>query len=781
MFYRFVIILFLSSLLSAKDVSVSYDPDYAPFSFSIDNKAYGIFIDIWKLWAKKNDHTIHFIKAKGWDDALRLAKEQKVDFFLGTTPHEPWMYGSDTYYKTKTALYSLKNFQNKIQNIGIIGDDYQELLQTKRPEIQITSFPDYKQLLKALISNKVDAIYDDSLAIVYYAIKNGYKHLIKELELFSEISNVQAISANQKNIALFNKGFNKLALEKLESIEAAWISDKNMRYYNNASFLRKKEFSYVYDPDWKPFEYKDEMSHMHMGIIADLLSLVSSKSGLVFHPVATNSWDESIKLLKSHKVDMVSAVPWTKERAKYLNFSKKNIYSYPAVLVSNNTANLAFSDDFSHVRIGVVKGNSLGEWIEKKYPQAQFVHFKNVQEGFQALQDNKIDFFGINGVTANYYINVMGFSDTHIYTILDYMFHLKIAFLKDIDPHVLQLVDEALSKITQKDFSDIYHKWIAVQLKKEVNYKLIFSIIAIALIIISIFILVNKRLNRLVQKRTKELRDLNDNLEQKVQARTKELAQINQKMYENIEYASLIQSAILPNQNELQSFFQECAILWKPKDIVGGDIYFFHKLNEDEALLFVIDCTGHGVSGAFVTMLVKAIEEESLMLFRQKRLTPASALKHFNEAFQKLLIQTDTNINVGFDAGAIYINKKRKTVTFSGANIALYYIYNNEIHRLKPDRHSIGYKKVETTIHYKEEEISLQKDMLFYITTDGYLDQNGGEKGFPFGKKRFEKLLLQYHKESIEKQQEAFYKAFQEYKKDYEQTDDITLIALKVF
>jgi len=780
MLRKLLFILLFTSLLSAKSFSVSYDPDYAPFSFSINHQPYGILVDIWKLWAKKNKHTLHFVEAKDWDDALNLAKEKKVDFFLGTTPYDQWMLSSKVFYKTKTALYSLKNSRNKIHTIGIIGNDYQYILQKKLPHIQIHSYENYKQLLQALLNKKVDAIYDDTLAIAYYAIKNGYKHHIKESNLLSEISDVKAISASKDNIILFNKGFKKLQLAELESIESEWISDKNMRYYNNATFLKKKEFRYVYDPDWKPFEYKDKMSHMHMGIIADLLSLVSSKSGLIFHSVPTDSWSESIKLLKSHKVDMVSAVPWTEKRAKYLNFSKKDIYSYPAVLVSNNNKNLAFDDNFSKVKIGIVKGNSLGEWIQKKYPQAHFILFKNVQDGFEALQDHTIEFFGINGVTANYYINVMGFSESHIYTILDYMFHLKIAFLKDVNPAVLALIDEALAKITHKEFSDIYHKWISVQIKKEINYKLIFIIVTIALAIILIFFFINKRLNQLVQKRTQELKELNENLEQKVEIRTKELALINQKMHDNIQYASLIQNALLPDKKEFKSFFQDSCILWKPKDIVGGDIYFFHQLNKDEALLFVIDCTGHGVSGAFVTMLVKAIEEECLHLFEEKKLTPASSLIYFNNAFEKLLIQTNKDVNVGFDAGVIAINKKTKTVTYAGANIPLYYTFQNEIHTIKPNRHSIGYREKNEIYTYQEKKISIEKDMIFYISTDGYFDQNGGSNGFPFGKKRFTNLILNNYTKALKEQKELFYTAFKDYKGSYEQTDDITFICFKI-
>jgi ABC-type amino acid transport substrate-binding protein len=91
-----LISLFFISPLGAKNIKVSYDPDYAPFSFEIKGKPYGLLIDIWKLFGDKNNHTIEFIKAKDWDDAILLAKNKKVDFFLGTTPYEKWMYSSKT-------------------------------------------------------------------------------------------------------------------------------------------------------------------------------------------------------------------------------------------------------------------------------------------------------------------------------------------------------------------------------------------------------------------------------------------------------------------------------------------------------------------------------------------------------------------------------------------------------------------------------------------------------------------------------------------------------------
>jgi len=780
MFRKVFLFILLTCILSAKTFLVSYDPDYAPFSYALNHKPYGLFIDIWRLWADKNNYNIKFIEAQNWDDALTLAQEKKVDFFLGTTPHAPWMYGSQSFYKTKTTLYFLKSFNKKMQSIGIIGDDYEQTLHKKLPHCRIVSFQNYNQLLHALLEKKVDTIYDDTLAIAYYAIKNGYKHLIKNSELLVETSDVDAISATQQNVDLFTKGFCKISLHELEKIEKEWISEKEMRFYNNANFLKKKELTYVYDPDWKPFEYKDKMSHKHMGIIADILSLISSKSGLIFHPVATNTWAESVALLKAHKVDMVSAVPVTPERKKYLHFTKKNIYNYPAVLVTNKDKTFAINENFTNKTIGIVKGNSLGQWIEKKYPQAHFILFNNLHDGFEALQNNRINFFGINGVSATYYINVLSFSKCKIYTILDYVFSLKIALLKDVNPEVLALIDEALSQISQKELSDIYHKWTSVQIKREVNYKLIFIIIAVSLLIVIIFLFINKRLNRLVQKRTRQLKELNEHLEEKVQQRTKELALINKKMQDNIKYASLIQNAILPHQKEFTSFFKDAAIIWEPKDTVGGDIYFFTQLNEEEAFLFVIDCTGHGVSGAFVTMLLKAIEKQLLTLLKHKILSPAEILTYFNNTFKKVLIQENSDANVGFDAGILYINKTTKELRFAGANIALYYLQEQQLHTLKANRHSIGYNTSKKDYTFQEHHLSFQEGMQFYITTDGFIDQNGGEKGFPFGKKRFFELLCTNAKHPLHTQKILFLEALAQYQGDEDRNDDITLIALQI-
>jgi len=260
---------------------------------------------------------------------------------------------------------------------------------------------------------------------------------------------------------------------------------------------------------------------------------------------------------------------------------------------------------------------------------------------------------------------------------------------------------------------------------------------------------------------------------------------IHKNIKDSIEYASLIQGALIPENKTFQDYFQDYFTIWHPKDTVGGDIYLFEKLrSEDECLLMVIDCTGHGVPGAFVTMLVKAIERQIVAKIKHSDevVSPANLLSVFNRSMKHLLKQEDKESvsNAGFDGSIIYYNKKDKILKFAGAETPLFYIKDNELKMIKGSRYSVGYKKCKVDYQYQEHIINVEKGMQFYLTTDGYLDQNGGEKGFPFSKKRFKNIINKYHKETMADQQEVLLNELDQYQDEYETNDDITVIGIKI-
>jgi serine phosphatase RsbU (regulator of sigma subunit) len=265
-----------------------------------------------------------------------------------------------------------------------------------------------------------------------------------------------------------------------------------------------------------------------------------------------------------------------------------------------------------------------------------------------------------------------------------------------------------------------------------------------------------------------------------------EIEEINKHTRESIEYASLIQSALIPDNALFKNNFQDNFTIWQPKDIVGGDIYLFEELRDkDECLLMVIDCTGHGVPGAFVTMLVKAIERQIVAKINSDLtidVSPAWILSYFNRTMKTLLKQEskDSISNAGFDGGIIYYNKKDKILKYAGAETALFYVENDELKTMKGNRYSVGYKKCAMDYEYKEHTVEVKERMQFYLTTDGYLDQNGGDKSFPFGKKRFQNIITENHQQSFDKQKEVFIDTLKTYQGNEERNDDVTLVGFRI-
>lgn len=267
-----------------------------------------------------------------------------------------------------------------------------------------------------------------------------------------------------------------------------------------------------------------------------------------------------------------------------------------------------------------------------------------------------------------------------------------------------------------------------------------------------------------------------------------EVEEVHRQTRSSIEYASLIQKAIIPEQSLFKSCFSEYFIIHEPKDIVGGDIYLFDSLgSKDEFLLMVIDCTGHGVPGAFVTMLVKAIEQEILSTLKNKKhsgvdVSPAWVLNHFNKTMKKLLRQDGSNSisNAGFDGGVLYYNKKERFIKYSGAQTPLFYIKDDELSTIKSDRNSIGYKNSGDELKFKEHTIDVRSGMSFYISSDGFYDQNGGEKGYPLGKKKLKELIYKNKNRSFVEQEVAFKDELLKYQGNEDRNDDITFIGFKL-
>lgn len=269
------------------------------------------------------------------------------------------------------------------------------------------------------------------------------------------------------------------------------------------------------------------------------------------------------------------------------------------------------------------------------------------------------------------------------------------------------------------------------------------------------------------------------NSEWELNSKNDQLTESNQKIIGSIEYAHRIQSSLLPSPTYVKQLIPQNFIIWHPRDIVGGDVYYIDKF-DNGFLMSLIDCTGHGVPGAFMTMLASSSLRR--ITLDEKCLNPPDILKRLNTMVKASLQQDKDHVSSddGLDAAVCFVNTTNDTLTFAGARLPLTYIHNGREQTLNGDRHSIGYKKADLNFEFTSHKIKIEDGMAFYLYTDGIIDQLGGEKRMSFGRKRLKKLLLDGYSKSFDQQRGLIIRSFEEYKGKNETQDDISLIGFSV-
>ncbi len=294
----------------------------------------------------------------------------------------------------------------------------------------------------------------------------------------------------------------------------------------------------------------------------------------------------------------------------------------------------------------------------------------------------------------------------------------------------------------------------------------------------------------IIKARVRMLERKNAILEEKVSQRTAELVaskdeveKAHQNIKDSINYASIIQEAILPEKTILEEYFRDNFIFWQPRDMVGGDIYFVREVeNGNSIIVMVIDGAGHGVPGAFVTMLVKAIETQMVADLNSQTLqpSPANILKYFNIALKVMLKQDKkSKSRAGFDGGVLYYNRETKMCKYAGAKTPLYIIRENEeMEIIKSDRINVGFPRTKIDQEYTEYDIEIERGMQLYMATDGIVDQEGVDES-RFGKTKLENLIQDISNETMDRQSEIIKREFNSFQGDMEQSDDVTIVGVK--
>jgi serine phosphatase RsbU (regulator of sigma subunit) len=286
------------------------------------------------------------------------------------------------------------------------------------------------------------------------------------------------------------------------------------------------------------------------------------------------------------------------------------------------------------------------------------------------------------------------------------------------------------------------------------------------------FLLYNR--NKLKQKTNDKLQSANNSLTEAKEV----IEEKNKDITASIQYAKYIQQAILPKKETIAESFDDSFLLLLPKDVVSGDFYWFKKINR-YSILVLADCTGHGVPGGFMSMM--GAEMLNQVVSDPKIMNTGDALAEIDKRIISNLNQVGSKLqqNDGMDIALCVFDLENQILHFSGANRPLIRVRDNELTMIKPNRYGVGgVATINKT--FSAIQLDIKKGDSYYMYSDGYPDQFGGEKNKKFMRKRLNNFILEQSSLNMAQQEVNFLKTFHNWKGAMNQIDDVCLIGVKI-
>jgi ABC-type amino acid transport substrate-binding protein/serine phosphatase RsbU (regulator of sigma subunit) len=575
--------------------------------------------------------------------------------------------------------------------------------------------------------------------------------------------------------------------------EQTWIDNNPVVYHG-------------YDPEWKPIDYVDEAGN-YAGIAADYLELISSRIGIEFKPYpGIETWEESLDLLKEEKVLFLPGLAQNHERSLFMDFTQ-TYSSYSFVIVTRKDGDfIGGIEDLDNKKVSMPISYYSTGLLEQEQINIDFVYKTGAQECLMAVSTGEAEATVANLGVMSYYLNYAGFENLKIAAPADYpSIEIKMGVSKH-QPILLEILKKGIESVTVQEKNKIIQEWISVEYEHGVDMTKVWTIggiaIGLGLIILGAFIFYHRKIRKEIRLRIEAQSALNASFDE-INDQKAIIEHKNDEVMSSITYAERLQNAVLPTLPQIYNALPKSFVLFLPKDIVSGDFYFLEtKDNGNRVFFTAADCTGHGVPGAMVSLvcsnaLHQAVTENDID-------KPSDILDFAKHNLEKRFERSGENIKDGMDISFCTLDVKYKKLMFAGAYNPLWIVRSNNLisetnqlldryedHKptvlegdnyhlieVRADRQPVA--KYDYYKPFTNHEIDLLDGDTVYLSSDGYADQFGGEKGKKMKSKNFKKLLLSIQDQTMLKQHDTLQKQFFDWKSDYEQIDDVCVFGVKI-
>jgi len=508
---------------------LAFTPNTAPYmTLSRTGKPQGLFIDLWKLWARYTGQKIDFI-SEDMTASIALIKEQSVDAIVAFPLNKvnkinlkkTWrIYQAKSKVYVNSTLDNIKNLSDlQGHKVGIFGTSpYKQQLESEYPQIQLKNFSNVDLLLESAEKGDIDALISSTDIMDVRLLKANLQSSFFQLDDPVFTSNIYSlVSADNERLAeIIKEGFAQIPIDKLIAIEKKWMPNKTTLYFEQRdkglvlsakekSFLEKhRQIDVGVVKDWQPMEFVNKQGQLS-GINVDIIKLMGERSSIDFNFVVFDNWKKLFQALIDKKIAMAGGISPTTERKGKLLFTEP-YWELPWVILHPQAfGKHSQLKDFYGKKIAVVKGYQLINKLRSNYPQISLRLVDTTQDGLAAIEQGEIDGMLEPLVIASELLKKESTVALMISVIDDLEWDSTHMAVRKDWPELHSIINKGILSITKNEKQKIYEKWFNVKINtgfdKNIVLRVALQAAIIIFVVIAIIVVWNRRLFKEVEHR----------------------------------------------------------------------------------------------------------------------------------------------------------------------------------------------------------------------------------------------------------------------------------------
>lgn len=503
-------------------VKIGADSNWPPFEYIDETGKYrGIASDYLEILSKYTGLKFE-INADDWYSVISKIKEKKLDMLAcvaRTEDRENYLNYTTPYLTIDVVVIAKKDLKiqkfDEIQNyvVAVQKDNfvYEKLLK-KYPNMKFLFAKSNKEAFELVSYGKADIFIGNMPVFSYFVEKELYTNIeVKFKADFDKIDlSMAVLKENQTLFNIIQKVMPLIIKNEEERINRKWIFE--LKDKNKTINFTKEEIDWIKqnpvlkisgDPNWPPYSFYDEKD-VHVGMIPDLVNEVFKDSNIKVEYVKTNSWVESLDLIKQKKIDLIDAISYYPSRENFLDFSTKYIATEIVIIANNKEPNYVNSfNNISNKNIATGKGYLVSEEIKHDFPEIKNIkEYDTPLEGLKDLSNSRIDYFIMDIPSFEFYSKKYSLSNLKIVGPTGYNYKYGFGIKKDSDT-LVSIVNKLLDNVPSSKKDEIYRKWVKVEYEEKIDYDLIWKILTISIIILSIIFYWNRKLKQEIKEKEK--------------------------------------------------------------------------------------------------------------------------------------------------------------------------------------------------------------------------------------------------------------------------------------